>query len=110
MDHKLVICAKLWNVSQEREAVDCWHQIVEKALDCCGFLRSFGLDHMLLRRLWIGSQESEAVDCFEGFGLDHKKVKLWIVEKTFDWITRTRSCGFLRRLSIGSQESEAVDC
>ena len=45
----------------------------------------------MLRRLWIGSQELGAVS-FENT-LDWK-VKLTIVEKTLDWITRKWSCEF----------------
>jgi len=43
----------------------------------------------LFSRLWI--ELNEAVKLIQGsFGLDHKKVKLLIVEKALDWITRNR--------------------
>jgi S-ribosylhomocysteine lyase LuxS involved in autoinducer biosynthesis len=45
----------------------------------------------IFEKLWIGSQ------AVESFGLDHKKVKLLIVEKALDWIT---SCGFLRSFGL----------
>ena len=32
--------------------------------------------------------------------MDRKKVKLLIVEKALDWITRKRSCGFMRSFGL----------
>jgi hypothetical protein len=49
-----------------------------------------------------------AVDCWEGFGFDHKTVKLLIVEKALDWIKKLKLWIF-EKLWIGSQEQEVVE-
>jgi DNA-binding HxlR family transcriptional regulator len=104
---------RLWIGSQELGAVsfeNTWYWITRKWSQrkwSCEFGKKFELDHKKVKLSIIEKDHSEPIHCWEDFGLDLKKVKALSFEKTLDWITRMWSWQMLRRLWIGSQESGA---